>query len=617
MRILLISSSFNSFTQRVFVDLDDAGHDVTFELSKDLGAVREAVTLFNPDVIICPFLKEFLPQDIWTKHLAIIMHPGIEGDRGPSSIDWAILENRTTWGVTALEAAAEMDAGAIWSSHNFNLPFATKSYVYRTYIVEVGTNGIFAILDKLSARRSHAADFERVEKRSTAGSHGRVSRSRPIDKRCVPAEAVPLFPASTNAGNPKIEGQLRPLMRQADRKIDWLTNTSELIVRKIHAADGFPGVRDQIANRDYLLFGAHFEDALGIDSPARPGEIIATRNGAICRKTIDGAVWVSHMKQRAEGAQFFKLPATSVLPDEPLAGIPESPIPALFTGTYRTFKELWYREANDVGYLSFEFYNGAMSTEQCRRLEAAIIEAQQRPTKVLVFRGGMNFWSNGIHLKLIEAARDPALESWKNINAIDDVALAMLTLQDRLTISAMGANAGAGGVMLALASDRVILRNGVVLNPHYKSMGLHGSEYWTYSLPKRVGREKATELTNNCLPINAKIAAEIGMVDAIVSCDVSEFEAIVAASAEALARSEDYAELLAKKQAQRVRDEARKPLSLYRHDELSEMRKAFWGKDDSYHLARRNFVHKNSCGKTPHRLAKHRQEEDCSRTICG
>jgi hypothetical protein len=55
----------------------------------------------------------------------------------------------------------------------------------------------------------------------------------------------------------------------------------------------------------------------------------------------------------------------------------------------------------------------------------------------------------------------------------------MLTMCDRLTIAALGANAGAGGAMMPLACDRIIVRDGVVLNPHYQTMGLHGSEYWT------------------------------------------------------------------------------------------------------------------------------------------
>ena len=65
-------------------------HEVTVELAANPGVMREAVALFKPDIIICPFLKQAVPEDIWKTHLTIIMHPGpgIKGDRGPSSIDW-------------------------------------------------------------------------------------------------------------------------------------------------------------------------------------------------------------------------------------------------------------------------------------------------------------------------------------------------------------------------------------------------------------------------------------------------------------------------------------------------------------------------------------------------
>lgn len=57
----------------------------------------------------------------------------------------------------------------------------------------------------------------------------------------------------------------------------------------------------------------------------------------------------------------------------------------------------------------------------------------------------------------------------------------------QIVVAAVAGNAGAGGVMLALGADRVLLRDGVMLNPHYRTMGLYGSEYWTYVLPRRVG----------------------------------------------------------------------------------------------------------------------------------
>ena len=37
-----------------------------------------------------------------------------------------------------------------------------------------------------------------------------------------------------------------------------------------------------------------------------------------------------------------------------------------------------------VGVLSFDFYNGAMSTDQCRRLAAAFRHATAQDTRVLV-----------------------------------------------------------------------------------------------------------------------------------------------------------------------------------------------------------------------------------------
>ena len=89
----------------------------------------------------------------------------------------------------------------------------------------------------------------------------------------------------------------------------------------------------------------------------------------------------------------------------------------------------------------------------------------------------------------IEAADEPAEESWRNITAMDDFVLEVLNTRSQLTIAALGGNAGAGGALMALAADRVYARRGVVLNPHYKGMGgLYGSEYWTYTLPRRVGR---------------------------------------------------------------------------------------------------------------------------------
>jgi hypothetical protein len=50
---------------------------------------------------------------------------------GPSSLDWAIMTGAGRWGVTVLQANAEMDAGDIWASAEFTMPGGSKSSVYR------------------------------------------------------------------------------------------------------------------------------------------------------------------------------------------------------------------------------------------------------------------------------------------------------------------------------------------------------------------------------------------------------------------------------------------------------------------------------------------------------
>ena len=142
---------------------------------------------------------------------------------------------------------------------------------------------------------------------------------------------------------------------------------------------------------------------------------------------------------------------------------------------------------------------------------------------------------------MIQAAGDPAAESWRNINAIDDLVQAILTNTGQLTVAALAGNAAAGGLMLALAADQVWCRAGAVLNPHYRLMGLHGSEYWTYTLPRRVGADEAARLTQACLPVTPASALRTGLVNRVIAGDPAGFRAQVTALAGQLAASPDYA----------------------------------------------------------------------------
>jgi len=575
MKILFLTHAFNGLAQRLFIDLEEAGHEVVIEFDVNDAVTAEAVALAKPELVIAPFLKRAIPESLWSIVPCFVVHPGVPGDRGPSALDWAILEGEREWGVTILQAVARMDAGPVWAHAAFPMRLAPKSSLYRREVTEAASLAV----------REAVAKCERGEKPVPAESLGAVAR-----------------------------GRERPLVRAADRAIDWTKDSTETVLRKIHSADSFPGVRDEVCGMPVRLFGAH--DGNGDRSKNVPDPILATfsagtvigkRDGAILRATVDGAVWITHLEEIREGTERpLKLPATQVLGGR-LTGVKDVPVDLDAPAGPATWREIRYEETGDVGVLHFAFHNGAMSTAQCQRLLAALHFAKARPTKVLVLAGGEDFWSNGIHLNAIEATGRPADASWENINAIDDVAREIVLTPDRLTVAALAGNAGAGGVFLALAADRVWMRKGVVLNPHYKGMGnLYGSEYWTYLLPRRVGEARAHGITARRLPMGSREATALGLADAAFGHDPRAFLAAAVKRAQAMATDPRYDETLRAKGEARARDEARKPLERYREEELARMKLNFYGFDPSYHVARFHFVHKLPKARTPFYLASHR-----------
>jgi putative two-component system protein, hydrogenase maturation factor HypX/HoxX len=390
-------------------------------------------------------------------------------------------------------------------------------------------------------------------------------------------------------------------VRQADRRIDWQAEPTASVVAKLRAADSRPGVVDAIGGAEYFLFGGYGDDRLR----GQPGAIIGQRDGAICRATIDGAVWIPQLRRRPApgGPATCKLPATLALRGL-LADVPQLPAPLMPPPGRRTYQQVSYYEADGVGYLEFSFPGGAMRTGQCRRLLAAYQHAQSRPVQVIVLGGRRDFFANGIDLNVIETADDPAAESWRNINAIDDLVEAILTTRGKLTVAAIAGNAAAGGLMRALAADEVWCRDGAVLNPHYRLMGLHGSEYWTYSLPRRVGAEQAARLTQDCLPVSPASALRCGLVDRVITGGIASYHAQVATLASQLAHGPDHPQRVAAKARQLAEAEQRQPLAAYRAAELAIMRRNSSSPGEPYPQLRRAFVHKHKPTGTPPHLMR-------------
>ncbi len=550
MRILLLSHSFNSLTQRLWVELEQAGHDISLELDINDPVTIQAVELARPDVVIAPFLKRSIPEAVWSKIPCLIVHPGPPGDRGPSALDWAILDGAEAWGVTVLLAEARLDAGPVLAHRIFPLRPACKSSIYRNEVTEAAVDAVMEALQSL-------------DRTSTAQ---------------VPERSW-----------------WNPPMKQAQRAIDWDNDDTETVLRKIRASDGVPGVLDG----DYYLHDAHPADGL----EGEPGQWIARRGHMVARATNDGAVWIGQMRARSPQADRpdlagLKLPAAMVLGDRAEC-LPAQP----------GHHDIWYDERQGVGYLHFPVHNGALGTDDCHRLRDAFIQATSRPTRVIVLMGGQDFWCNGIHLGLIEHARSPADESWANINAMDDLCQAIIQCQTHLTVSAMAGNAGAGGVFLALCADVVVARTGIVLNPHYQSMGnLYGSEYWTYLLPRRVGEDNARRISQSRLPMGTAQATELGLIDAHYGPAHGDFRSQLDRLAQELGENGPWQDRIATKRLSRLADEAEKPLDIYRAEELARMRLNFYGFDPSYHVARWNFIRKTAKSRTPLYLATHRSK---------
>ncbi|MGB5868073.1 MAG: enoyl-CoA hydratase/isomerase family protein, partial [Arcobacteraceae bacterium] len=170
---------------------------------------------------------------------------------------------------------------------------------------------------------------------------------------------------------------------------------------------------------------------------------------------------------------------------------------------------------------------------------------------------------------------------------------------DVITISSLHKNAGAGGVFLALSCDYVVGKENVVLNPHYKTLGLSGSEYHTYTLPKRVGKEKAKELLENCLPISIQKAKKIALVDEVFKAE-NYFDTMRAYAQSFVEDEERYDDFILNKQEDLEKNQ--NFINSCKENELKIMHSEFWDENSSFHKLLYDFVYKVVANITPTRL---------------
>ncbi|MDE1929890.1 MAG: hydrogenase maturation protein, partial [Burkholderiales bacterium] len=226
MKILLLTHAFNGLAQRLHVELGALGHEVSVELDIADGVSLEAVELFKPDLVVAPFLKRRLPEAIWSRLVCLVVHPGPPGDRGPSALDWALLDGAGAWGVTVLQAAAEYDAGTVWAWRGFRMrPAATKASIYRREVTDGAVAAVIEAIERFG--------------RSPPGS---MAAQRAL-------QDPPPLPARL--------GDWRPLVTKAQRAVDWAGCASAELLRRVRSADGSPGVVAMVCGQPCRLHDAH------------------------------------------------------------------------------------------------------------------------------------------------------------------------------------------------------------------------------------------------------------------------------------------------------------------------------------------------------------------------
>ena len=530
-------------------------------------------------------------------------------------------KGRSHWGVTVLQADENFDAGPVWAFQQFQIDdiddsSLTKSSLYRGNVTRA------AIIATLTA-------VQRIESASSINSQRRASNG-PCSARLV---ANPEYARLSVSNNLPFQGgptHARPLFKASYASFDVTRHTAQFISRRIRCADSQPGVYSNVFGPDLYLYGGAIDNTIGDVGPVclenSKTRILAVRDGAVCIETADDkGVWITHVrrpKTKNDKALWPKVPAVLGLMqlgvlNATSANSLELPCPADFSLLNgQTLQEVWVdfevdENANTTAYLYFEYYNGAMSTGQCSKLIDAMDfilhkAASDRSIRALVLMGG-SYFSNGIALNVIEAASDPAQESWLNINRIDDVVHHILhefPSRNITTVAALRGNAAAGGVALATACDFVIAGSDVVLNPAYRGIGLYGSEYHTISYYGRCGEAKAKKLLSAMLPVSPLQARQLGLVDFVFPGSGDVLDDHIQTHVSMMLKDGVPRKGLWKRNV----NLSPSTLALARANELAEMSLDFWSpRSVRYHTRRSDFVRKAKPSCTPLRFALHRR----------
>lgn len=240
LNVLFMVSAFNGLSQKIWCELN-----ICYQQTELLiGVNADVVEKINPDLILCPYMKDYIPDRIWKHYPCLIVHPGPVTDGGPSSLNWAVRDGLKKWGVTILKADKGWDLGKILATADFDLTEDSVASLYRNQVADIAIQIIPVAIENY---------FEKV----------------------------------TQIHKPPLK--YKPVIKQKDLAFNWVESTSN-IVRKINAGDSAPGTQGLIKGQVFKLFGASKGNRTGV-----PGEIIEISYDCIEIGTIDGSIKINRL----------------------------------------------------------------------------------------------------------------------------------------------------------------------------------------------------------------------------------------------------------------------------------------------------------------------------------
>jgi 2-(1,2-epoxy-1,2-dihydrophenyl)acetyl-CoA isomerase len=161
----------------------------------------------------------------------------------------------------------------------------------------------------------------------------------------------------------------------------------------------------------------------------------------------------------------------------------------------------------------------ALTVEVGDEFSRAVRESRERAARAIVLTGAGRAFCAGGDLREMRRMS----ESEGRADAFFDEPLRLLHDCIRLIrqtplpfIAAVNGFASGGGCNLALACDLVLAGESAKFNQAFVGIGLTPDCGGTFILPRLVGTKRATELLMTGEVVNARLAAEIGMINRVV-----------------------------------------------------------------------------------------------------